>query len=116
MIIQPLLIAGLLLVFIWFLRNRNQARTRAGKKLAFALLVLAGVIAVLYPDVMNTLAGWVGVGRGADLLFYALTLAFIFVTLNIYLKFQDHDRRLTEIVREVAIKEAEPPRKKQRRR
>lgn len=116
MIIQPILVAALLVVFIWFLRNRNQARIRAGKKLAFALLVLAGVFAVVYPDALNTLANWLGVGRGADLLFYTLTVAFVFVTLNVYLKFKDHDERLAEIARHVAIEEAKLPKSKPRKR
>lgn len=116
MIIQFLLIAALVLTVFWFLRNRNQARIRAGKKVAFMLLILAGLLAVLYPEKMNSLANSVGVGRGADLLFYALTLAFIFVTLNVYLKFKDYDRRLVEMARQVAIKTAEPPDKRKRKR
>ena len=106
MLIQILLVAAITVVVLFFLRNRNAMRFQAGKKMLFALFVLACLVAVVYPDGMTALAHLVGVGRGADLILYALVVAFVFVSLNTYLKFRDYEARLTRLARRVAIAEA----------
>jgi hypothetical protein len=104
--IKLLLGAGLLIVAVSMLRNRNTLRFQAGKKIllgGFALLALA---AVVFPDRLNDLAKRVGVGRGADLLLYLLIVAFLFVAMNTYLKFKDYDIVLTRLSRRLAVDEA----------
>lgn len=106
MLIQFLLIAGILVVLLSFLRNRNALHFRAGKKLLFVLFVLASTVSVLRPDALTSVAGLVGVGRGADLLLYALIVAFAFVVINVYLKFRDNEDRMTLLARRIALLEA----------
>jgi len=62
---------------------------------------------VLRPDDVTFLATKVGVGRGADLLLYLLVVAFVFVVLNVYLRFRDLGERYTDLARAVALREAE---------
>ena len=52
------------------------------------LFVIAAVYAILRPDDTTVLANWLGVDRGADLLTYALAIAFVFTTLSTYLRFK----------------------------
>jgi small membrane protein len=105
-VIKLLLLLGLVVVPLAFLRNRNAMRFQAGKKIGLAAFALLWVISVVDPDVMNWLANRVGVGRGADLLLYVTVVGFLFVTLNTYLKFKDYDDRLTVLARGLAIEEA----------
>lgn len=106
MIIKLLLVLGLVVVALSFLRNRNAMRFQAGKKLALAAFALLCLVSVANPGVTNWLANRVGVGRGADLLLYLTVIGFLFVAVNTYLKFKDYDARLTALARSVAIEEA----------
>lgn len=112
-IIQFLLVAGMALVVLSFLRNRNAARIQAGKKLIFALFVVACIVSVALPEMLTRVANAVGVGRGADLLLYAVVVAFAFVSLNTYLKFKDFEARVTVLARKLAIAEALHERERQ---
>lgn len=100
-LLLALLVAGLVL-----LRRRRGAGSAAGRKILLGLFVVGFVISVLFPDVTTWLAQLVGVGRGADLLLYGLVLAFVFVTLNVYLRFQDQRRLTGELARAIAVREA----------
>lgn len=107
MLIQILLVVGLSILVVLFLRNRNAMRFRAGKKLLFLLFALAAVASVVFPEILTRLAAAVGVGRGTDLLLYAVVVAFFFVAMNTYLKFRDLEARNTKLARKVAILQAD---------
>ena len=81
-------------------------RTRAWKKLLLLLLAIFMVIAVLWPDITNKLAKLVGVGRGADLLLYLLSISFIIYVLNSYLRQQEQVDQTFRLARKIAIIEA----------
>jgi hypothetical protein len=106
MIIKLLLVLGLAVIAISFLRNRNAIRFQASKKIALAAFAVLCLVSVAAPDITNRLAELVGVGRGADLLLYLTVLGFLFVAVNTYLKFKDYDARLTRLARSVALEEA----------
>jgi hypothetical protein len=106
-VIKALLLAGLVVVGILVVRRRDLANYEAGKKLLLAAFVALFIVTVLFPNVTTTVAQWVGVGRGADLLLYALVLAFVFVSLNVWLRFGDQRYRTAELARQVALVQAE---------
>lgn len=109
MLIQAVLILAAVLLFVLFLRRSHTARLQAFKRIGFLLFCLFGILAVLKPDLMTWLANRVGVGRGTDLLLYMLTVVFGFFALNTYLRFKDTERRLTRLVRALAIRDAIAP-------
>jgi len=109
MLIQVILVASAVALLVLFLRSRGSARTAAGTKLAFVLFVLFGIYAALRPGDVSTVAGWLGVGRGTDLLLYALIVVFTFATLNIYLRFKELELRYARLARAIALRNAEPP-------
>ncbi|HEY8372972.1 MAG TPA: DUF2304 domain-containing protein [Pseudonocardiaceae bacterium] len=110
MLIQILLIAAVLALLVFFLRHRGTARTAAGVKIGFVLFLLFGVYAVLRPDDVQLLADLVGVGRGTDLMLYALIVAFAFATINTYLRFKELELRYARLARAIALANAEAPR------
>ena len=69
-------------------------------------LALAMVIAVLFPEITNQIANFMGVGRGADLLLYILTLGFILYVINSYINSQDDQDKLYRLARKTALIEA----------
>lgn len=107
--IQILLIAAVLLLLVFFLRNHGTSRTRASVKIGFVLFLVFGVVAVVDPNATTKLANAVGVGRGTDLLVYLLVVAFAFAMINTYLRFRDWELRQARLARAVALRDAEPP-------
>lgn len=106
MLIQVFLIAAALGVLVLLLRSRASARTRAWKKLIVMALTAVAVASILRPELTQTAANLVGVGRGTDLLLYLLTAVFLYVALGFYLRFRDVERQLTVLARRVALDEA----------
>lgn len=101
--IRAVLIGAVLGILIWFLRSRNASSVRAAKKLALIFISGFAVVAVLYPDLTDAAASLLGVGRGADLLLYFVTVAFLFMSLSGYLRSLDAELRFVELAREVTI-------------
>jgi hypothetical protein len=104
MIIRLLLLLGLGATgwFVFLRRNRLPVHI-----MTVFVLLGAGAVAVVFPDITQDAAELVGVGRGADLVTYIAIVAVMFVLLHYYTKFVDLQRQLTEVARELAILRAE---------
>lgn len=100
-----LLIAAFLILLVGLGKRRTHA-TKAWKKIALLLLVAGMVVAVLFPELTNAVAHTLGVGRGADLLLYALVVAFVFFAMNNYLHQQDQKDALFRLARKVSLLDA----------
>ncbi len=104
--IQVLLITGVVFIFLYYtFRLRNAL---------FDMLVLAvfagiGIYFILFPESTNKLANKLGVGRGADMLFYICILFFLFVILKLFARIRRLESTLTDLVRDQAKKEAHLP-------
>jgi hypothetical protein len=104
MIIRILLLSGLAAIgWLVFLRR---TRLPFHIVIVFAVLAVAG-LAVIFPDLTAEAAQLVGVGRGVDLVTYLVEIGTLFVLMHYYTKFVELERRMTELVREVAILRAE---------
>lgn len=107
MLIQLILVLGVLTVLFVFVRSSDAVYVQASKRIALVLFAAANIYAVMRPDDLTTLARALGVGRGTDLVLYALVVAFIAGMFSTYQRFRIVDRRYTELARAVAIQEAE---------
>ncbi len=105
-IIQLIVIAAAAVFMFSFLGGKQTHAAKAWKKIAVCLLAVAMVVAVLFPESTNTAAHAVGVGRGADLLLYVLTLAFIAYVINNYLHQQREKDTFYRLARKVALLDA----------
>lgn len=107
--IQVLLISAVLALLVYLLRSRTNAKAKAWVKVGYLLFVIAAVYAVLRPGDTTVVANWLGVDRGADLLTYALVIAFVFTTLSTYLRFKELELRYARLARAVALQSARTP-------
>jgi hypothetical protein len=73
------------------------------------LFVIAAVYAILRPDDTTVVANWLGVARGADLMEYALIIAFVFTTLSTYMRFKDLELKYARLARAVALQGVRVP-------
>ena len=107
-LIQLVLIGVVILTAVRLLRGRG-ARTQAVRRLGLMLFAALAVWSILFPSVWNQIARLVGVGRGTDMVLYALVVAFLSFTLTTYLRFRDFETRYTKLARRLALDEAGPP-------
>ncbi|MHC2066298.1 DUF2304 family protein [Bremerella sp. T1] len=70
---------------------------------------LAALLGILYPDMVSRFAQSVGIGRGADVILYLVTLVFIATTFYFYSRYLRLQRQITDLTRYLAIHEARRP-------
>lgn len=105
MIIQALLVAGLLLAALYTVRGRRTALSTAIRRIFVIAFFAGGLVAVLFPELLTLAAHQVGVGRGADLVLYALCIASVFTTIGTYRRFRELEDRFVELSRALALAE-----------
>jgi hypothetical protein len=106
-IIKWLLVPGVVLAVVIALRSRASLRGQARRKILAVLTVIAGVVAVMFPSLLQGLADAVGVTRGTDLLLYVLALVIIYLVGSTGVRFREQESRLVLLARKVALSEAE---------
>ena len=106
--IQVLLIVGILAV-AWRLLGSYGQRAQALRRLGLLLFAAFAVWSILDPNILNRLAGLLGIGRGADLVLYGLVLAFFGFVVTTFRRFRDMEVRYTRLARRIALDETPPP-------
>jgi small membrane protein len=66
-------------------------------------------IAVLEPGLSQRLAHALGVGRGADAVFYLGLVGLSYAFFKLYLKIRNLEQQITALVRKMALHHSEPP-------
>jgi small membrane protein len=105
-LIQIILIVSFVALMAYFLFNPQNLKIQAWKKVLGVFFLLTAVLFILYPESSNFIANKLGVVRGADLLLYMLTLAFIFVSISSYIKSKQEHNNVVILARKIAILEA----------
>lgn len=108
-IIQVVLITVIAAVGWMMLRSPGGARHQAGRRLVTLTFVVFAVVAVAIPSLTTRVANLVGVGRGTDLLLYALVAAFLLQILSAFRRHAAHERQMTHLARRIALDEAPDP-------
>jgi hypothetical protein len=103
--IQLILLVGVAVVAVTLTRSTADARHQAVRRVLLAGFVLVAASAILYPSFLSHLAALVGVGRGTDLVLYALVIAFLSYVATMYRRMKMMDRRITALTREIALAE-----------
>jgi hypothetical protein len=101
--IQVVLILGVSLICLYYLiRLRKTVLDLA----VVILLTGTAILFILMPDLTNMIANVLGVGRGADLLYYICILLFSFALLKLYARVRRLENQFTQLVREDALRNA----------
>jgi len=106
-IIKILLILAVIGLVVFLLRSHGTSRGGAYLKIGMAVFLAFAAYAVIRPDDVTWVAMQLGVGRGADLLLYALVVGFGFFAISTYLRFKELELKYARLARAVAINEAE---------
>jgi protein-S-isoprenylcysteine O-methyltransferase Ste14 len=105
-IIQLLLVPALVFAVVASLRSRTSLRGQARRKILAGVTVVAGVLAVMFPNTLQALADWTGVTRGTDLLLYGLALVIIYLVGSTSVRFREQEARQVLLARQVALADA----------
>ena len=78
-----------------------------GRRAAFGWIVIwiAAAVAIARPAITVSIAKFLGIGRGADLVFYCAILGMLIALFIIYLRFKRLEREITTIVRNLALRD-----------
>ncbi|MEV4774288.1 DUF2304 domain-containing protein [Microbacterium sp. LWH12-1.2] len=107
--IQIVLIAGVVAIGAVFMRRTGADNHLAIRRLLFGAFVLVAIVSILFPQWLTWVANLVGVGRGTDLLLYALVLMFLVFVYTQSRRNAAHQRRLTLLARKLALLQASSP-------
>lgn len=96
---QILLIAALLLFVVYIFRLRSEFLDR----FVYLACTLLGVIFVIDPELSTRLANMLGIGRGADLIFYLFIIASLFYAVATRSRLRRMEQQITHMVRMYAL-------------
>lgn len=104
MILQLLLSSGLFVIVIYAFTQKSKSMLIGGVTMFSAL---SGIYFVWMPDHANALAHLLGIGRGADLIFYFCGVIGFSLLLSLHFKVRSNLELITALARHIAITEAE---------
>lgn len=103
--IKIVLVLAIIAMF-WAFRNRSRVGLRAGARLAAIVLAVLAIVSIIDPNLTQNVAEALGVTRGTDLVLYLLVIVFAATSLGFYFRFRELERRLADLARAEAIREA----------
>ncbi len=85
-------------------RFKTGAVSKGGLIIWILLWVAAGAL-VWVPQVTNKLAGFLGVGRGADAVFYIAIVLLFYLLFRVHGRIEQLEHQLNELVKKIALKD-----------
>ena len=96
---QIVLIAALILFAVYIYRLRTVFLDRV----IYLVCALVGIVLVIDPPLTTQIANWLGIGRGADLLFYLFIIASLFYVVATRSRIRRLEQQITRLVQQNAI-------------
>ena len=112
LVIQILLLIALVVIGVMLTRSAAGARHQAIRRILLLGFVVFAAATVLFPQALTEVANLVGVGRGADLLLYAMVIAFLGYITTSYRRMSRMEDRIAQLSRQLALSAVvspEPP-------
>ena len=103
--IRIALIVLVALTAVMLLRGQG-AKHQAVRRLGLVAFALLAIAAIIFPDALTTVANWIGVGRGADLLLYVLVVVFFSYVATRHFHDRRQSRQITILARELTLARA----------
>lgn len=105
-IIKILLILAVIALLVLLLRSHGTTRGGAYAKIGMGVFLVFAAYAVIRPEDVTWVAAQLGVGRGTDLVLYALVVGFGFFAISTYLRFKELELRHARLARAIALSDA----------
>lgn len=105
-LVKALLVAVIALSGFFALRGSRRAYHKVVWRSFMLLVIVVGVLSVLFPDSLTSVANALGVGRGADLVLYVAVVTFMLVAAVLYRRLAQLERRYVDLARLIALRDA----------
>jgi hypothetical protein len=96
---QILLLIGLLFFIFYVIKIRKLVFDR----IIFIIGAVVGIFLVFFPGVSTVIANWMGIGRGADLVFYLFIIVSLFYFVSVNVEIRNLQKQITELTRTQAL-------------
>ena len=106
MISQWVLVGALALVGLYLLKAKRSANHQAIRRLFIVIVLIAGFVAVLFPEYTNSVAALLGIGRGGDLLLYGFVVFALFYSVYQYRRQLWQEKVTTDLARSLTLTQA----------
>lgn len=104
-VVQIVLVTAVLLVALVLMRGGSNARHLAIRRIMLMIFALVAVLSIFVPQLLTTVAGWFGIGRGTDLVLYGVVVWLLIFMATTYQRFRHTEISLTKLSRRIAIDE-----------
>ena len=84
--------------------SRSQASIRV--RIVRCFIWIGAAVAIAIPGLVQAVAEWLGIGRGADVVLYLSVLGFLWVAFFLYARCLRLEREITALTRHLAIRDA----------
>lgn len=108
-IVQIFLLVAVVLISLVLMRGGTNARHMAIRRIILFMFGLLAAVSIFLPDILTLIARFLGVGRGTDLVLYALIVCVLLFISTTYQRFRQSEITLTKLSRRIALDESERP-------
>lgn len=108
-IVQIALVLAVIVVSVALMRGGSNARHLAIRRIMLVLFACVAAFSVFFPSALTQVARILGIGRGTDLVLYALIVSFLVFMATTYQRFRHLENSLTMLSRRIALDDAEQP-------
>jgi hypothetical protein len=108
-IVQLLLFCAVVVGTLTLMRGAGNARHQAVRRILLTVFALAAALSVFFPAMLTWLANLLGIGRGTDLVLYALIVFFMIYMATSSQRTRQLEARITKLARRIALDEAPKP-------
>lgn len=105
-LVKTLLVAAIAVSGLFALRGSRKAYHKVVWRFYVLVVMLVGVLSVLFPDALTSVANAVGIGRGADLLLYLGVVTFMLVSVVLYRRLAQLESQYVDLARIIALRDA----------
>jgi hypothetical protein len=105
-LIKLVLLAAIAVVGLYAVRGSRRAMHRVIWRGYVVAIFAAAAASILDPAIVSWVALRLGVGRGTDLLLYILVVSFMLVSVILFRRLADLERKYVVLARTLAINEA----------
>lgn len=103
--IQILLTCVAMIAMIGLWRRFAHGAAGRGEFAIWAIIWISAIVFVWNPSVTNKIAGFLGVGRGADALLYISVVVLFYSMLRLYGKMENIEHSISDLVKKIALQD-----------
>ncbi|MEV8143902.1 DUF2304 domain-containing protein [Specibacter sp. NPDC078709] len=108
-LIQIILIISVIVISLALMRGGSNARHLAVRRLLLGIFAILSALSIFFPNVLTTIAGWFGIGRGTDLVLYGTVVMLLIFMATTYQRHRSMEMSVTKLARRIAIDETPKP-------